>query len=118
MRPAELDLEIFQGATFRKKFQYKTGAPALPVDLTGCKMRMQVREKIASPQPFITLTTENNGITIDDPAEGIFIVYMSATTTAALTQSRGVYDIELVYPNTDVSRLMYGAVTVSKEVTR
>ena len=118
MRPAELDLDIYQGSTFRKKFQYKTGDPAVAVDITGCTLRMQIREKITSATPFITLTTENSGITIDDPVEGTFTLFISATDTAAIVLLKGVYDLELVYPNEDVSKLLFGAVTVIKEVTR
>lgn len=118
MKPATIDLTIYQGSTFSQKFQWKTGSPPVPVNLTGYSARMQIREKLRSPTPIITLTTENGGIIITDPENGIFSLEISAEDTANLNFRSAVYDLEFVYPSGVVRRLIEGSVTLSPEVTR
>lgn len=118
MTPAELDLVIYQGATFRRTFTWKTGSSLTPVNLTGFTARMQVRKKITDPDPVISLTTSNGGIVLTNPTAGEFEIVITDTLTSALTIKTGVYDLEFVAPGGDVSRLMQGAVEVSPEVTR
>jgi hypothetical protein len=90
-----------------------------PVDLTGYTARMQVREKLKATDTILDLTTENHGITITiDSEKTTLTVYADAETTAGITVSKGVYDLELIDTSGDVYRLMEGTVTVSKEVTR
>lgn len=117
MSAAKLKLAIEQGATFRKVLTWKAGTPAVPVNLTGCTARMQIRKEIASATPYIELTTENGGITLGGVA-GTISLFISPTDTAAFTWTAGVYDLEIVFSPTDVRRLVYGPVTVSPEVTR
>lgn len=117
MAAAKLKLSIEQGATFRKVLTWKAGTPAVAVDLTGCTARMQIRSAIESSTPLITLTTENGGIVLGGVAGTIELI-IAPTATAAITWTAGVYDLEIVFSPTEVRRLVYGAVTVSKEVTR
>lgn len=117
MTPAQLDLTIYQGATFRKSFTWQTGDPLTAVDLTGCTMRMQIRERRDATEVIVELTSENGGITIT-PLTGQFALYLSATATAALAVTKAVYDLEIVFANGDVVRFLQGKVTVSPEVTR
>lgn len=118
MQPAVIDLTIYQGSTFSQKFQWKTGTPSTPVNLTGYSARMQIREKLSSPTPVITLTTENGGIVFTDAENGYFSIEISATDTAAFRFKSAVYDLEFVYPSGFVRRLIEGSVTLSPEVTR
>lgn len=113
----KVKLFIDQGATFRKRLVWSTGTPAVPVDLTGYTARMQIRADIASPTVLHELTTENGGITLGG-ATGQIDLYISAAATAAFAWQAGVYDLELVAPNGDVTRLIEGTVQVSREVTR
>lgn len=117
--PGVLNLTIYQGATFRKTLVWKTGSPAVPVDLTGVTMRMQIREKVSSQIPLVELTTENGGIQINsDPTTGSFEIFIDAEHTAALTVRSAVYDLEVIMSNNDVIRLLLGYITISQEVTR
>lgn len=115
--PAKLPLKIYQGATFRKVVTWKVGDPAVPVDLTGCSARMHVRAKLEATTPLLVLTTENGGIALGG-TEGTVTLYVSDSDTSALDWVAAVYDLEIEFTNGDVRRLLYGAVTVSKEVTR
>lgn len=119
MKPAKLDLTFYQGATYRRSFQWQTGATPSPVNLTGYSARMQVRRKLSDPDPpLLELTTQNGGIAITNAAEGRFELFVSASDTAALSFRSGVYDLELVAPSGDVIRLFEGNAILSPEVTR
>lgn len=115
--PVKRSLKIYQGATFRDQITWRAGAPASPVDLTGATARMQARTRIDSPAPLIELTTANGGVVLGGAA-GTVTLFLSATQTAAITWTGGVYDLEVTFPSGDVRRLFYGSVAVSPEVTR
>ncbi len=117
MAAAKLKLAIEQGSTFRKVLTWKAGTPAVPVDLTGCTARMQIRATIPSTTVLHELTTENGGIALGGAA-GTITLYISDTATALMAWATGVWDIEIITAAGDVTRLLYGPVTVSPEVTR
>lgn len=116
-KPAKLKFTIYQGATFRKRLTWKAGTPAAPVDLTGCKARMQVRSAVESPTPLLSLTTENDGIALGG-TDGTVDLFVSDEDTAGITWGDGVFDLEIEHPSGEVTRLAEGSVSVSPEVTR
>ena len=120
MKPAQLNITIYQGSTFQKSFQWSTGEPSAPVNLTGCKVRMQIREKYTSEQFILELTTDNGRITITDPLLGKFAAEISAADTSELRFKAAVYDLEIEFPGTPskVKRIIQGSVALSLEVTR
>jgi len=115
MAAFKVKLVIDQGSTFRKRLTWKAGT--VPVDLTGCTARMQIRSEVASPDVLASLTTENGGITLGGVA-GTIDLYISSVATTLFTWEEGVYDIEFVMGNGDVARKIVGTVKVSLEVTR
>lgn len=117
MAAFKLNLSIDQGATFIKSVTWKTGKPAAPVDLTGCTARMQVRPKIDSTEVLVSLTTANGGITLGGAA-GTVAIRIEADVTEDFTWKGGVYDLEIVFLDGTVRRLLAGGVSVSPEVTR
>lgn len=110
-------ISILQGETFHKVYTWKAGAPAVPVDLTGCTARMQVRAQVQNADVLLELSTANGRIGLGGAA-GTITLDLSATDTAALAWTLGVYDLEIVHPDGSVRRLMAGPVKVSPEVTR
>ena len=114
--PAKHPLRIRQGATFRKNFLWKS-PKGVPIDLTGCKARMQVREEVESLAFLVELTSENGRITLGGSA-GTIQLHLDPATTAGFAWDSGVYDLEIEHPNGDVTALAYGSVSVAKEVTR
>ena len=115
MAAAKYKLKIEQGATWRKVFVWK--AAGVPVDMTGWKARMQIREAVDADEILQELTSENGGIAIE-PLLGQFTLKLTDTQTSALEFDEAVYDVELIAPNGDVIRVMQGVVTLSPEVTR
>lgn len=90
--------------------QYNT-----PVDLSGYTARMAIKDRVGGTV-LLSLSTANNRIVLDNTAKTIRLS-IPATDTAAITWTKGVYDLEMVSAGGDVSRLMSGSVSVIKEVT-
>lgn len=118
-------IAVDQGATFRKTVTWKDGSGSA-VNLTGYSARMQVRPSFASTTVIVSATTANGKIALGGSLGTVSIV-LSATETAALTVANpndfadafvGVYDLELIAPNGDVTRLLQGSFIVNPEVTR
>lgn len=119
MPAARYDLLLEQGSVFTLDLIYKDGSGA-PIDLTGYQARMQIRQKYSSPDPAaLTFSTEDGSIVLGGEA-GTIHVEASAEATAGVTIKTGVFDLELIPPSgvDDTFRLIEGAVTISKEVTR
>jgi hypothetical protein len=114
--PAKHNLYVYRGATFSEQITWKDEG-GTPIDLTSFTARMQMRETVESSTPFLTLTTENGGITLGGAAGTINILATAATS--AITATGGVYDLEIVAADTvTVTRLLEGIVIISPEVTR
>ncbi|MEU4726530.1 hypothetical protein AB0G06_43625 [Nonomuraea dietziae] len=106
-------LQIAQGTTVRRGLVWKRNG--VPVDLTGCRARMEYRTSVGGPLVH-RFDAANGGLTIDESTNTINL-YITPATSSAWTQLSGVYDLEVVFPNNDVVRLIEGSVTVSPEVT-
>jgi hypothetical protein len=88
-----------------------------PQDLTGFTARMQIRDSVGAAAALLELTTSNSRIALDNTAKTITLT-ISATDTAAITWTRGVYDLELVSAGGVVYRVSQGNVFVNRETTR
>lgn len=105
-----------QGATLSRVVTWRDSAKR-PNNITGYTARMQVRSTVESATVVLELTTENGRIILGG-ATGQVTLSVPATTMAAITADKYVYDIELVSPAGVVSRLMQGNFAVRGEVTR
>jgi hypothetical protein len=114
MTPGKYNMICPQGATFSKQLTYTIDS--VPVDLTTYTARMQVREKYASKTAIVTLTTENEGISLGGD-NGTIDLYISDESTAVFAPKDYVYDLELIV-STNVYRLIEGKFIVTPEVTR
>ena len=78
---AIVDITAENDADFIRGFVYQTlnadGSPGAPVDLTGNKLRMGVRVHAADIEEDLLLTTENGGLTITDPVNGMFTLWIT-----------------------------------------
>ena len=115
--PAKHNFFVYRGATFSEQIEWKD-ENAIAIDLTGFTARLHMRDTLEATTPFLTLTTENGGITLGGAA-GTVDLLASATATSAISATSGVYDLELVAGDgVTVIRLLEGLVTISPEVTR
>lgn len=85
-----------------------------PVDLTGFAGRMEIKDKVGGT--VLASTDDILVITVDNTAKTITLS-ITATDTAAISWMKGVYDLEMVSATGEVTSLLSGKVSVSKEVT-
>lgn len=126
MAAAKLNLFIDQGATWRYGLVLKAGpsADALPMNLTGYTARMQVRsiKPLGSPTSVVStliveLTSANGRIELGG-VDGSIKLVLSATDTALLDFERSVYDLEIESAGGEVTRVVEGNVSLSRQVTK
>lgn len=118
MQPAHIDLDVYKGSTFVKIIQWKTGIPQTAVNLTGCTARMQIRRAVNDTTVLDTLTTENGKIEIHEPLNGKFKINIAAAVSTAYTFTSAVYDLEIIFTDQSVVRVIEGCVYAVPEVTR
>jgi hypothetical protein len=130
MAAGKQDILIEQGATFRWVITLYNplldlgGDPVSPpqadennpVDLTGYTARMQVREKVDSPDPMLSISDATGEITGLDNT-GLIEIEVADEVTSTISKS-GVYDLEIESAGGIVTRLFQGKARLSKEVTR
>ncbi len=107
---------IDQGADWYINFTYKN-PNGTAINLTGYTAALQVRTSPLALTAVLTLTS-GSGITITG-ASGLIEVHATAAQTAAITNGKYAYDIEITAPTTNVvTRLVQGTIEVSPQVTR
>lgn len=96
MRPAQINLSIYQYVDFTRSFTWKTGSPPVAVSLTGCAARLMARVNHSDVAPLISLTGTANSqgqILIQpndssgNPQIGKLTVQINKATTATLLAS-------------------------------
>lgn len=106
-----VEFQIRQGSTFGPHACEQLNPDGTPVDLTGCTIRGQMRRNPGAANP-IAFTCE-----ITDPTAGLWTFELSAEETAALEQTKYIYDLELEDVTGRVLPLFHGEVIVELEVT-
>jgi hypothetical protein len=115
-----------QGSTFSRSIYIEqpdlatdpTGGTFTAFSLSGYTARMQVRRTIDAQDFLLNLSTENGAMTVASGVdENEINIDLAASVTASVSTS-GVYDIEIINPSGNVSRVLQGAFNVSPEVTR
>lgn len=109
-------IKVDQGATLYFGVVLKNNKKQVR-PLTGCTARMHVRKSAAAPAIILELTTANGGLILDEPA-GLITVNATDAQTGAIPDGKYVYDLEVVWPDTKVERVLMGSFTVRGEVTR
>jgi hypothetical protein len=66
----------------------------------------------------MTLSTENGKIVIHEPLNGKFKIVIPAAVSSAYTFTSAVYDLEVIFTDQTVTRVIEGCLTAAPEVTR
>ena len=120
------NLTCEQGTTFSRLIEIEqpdlvndpSGQTYIEYNLSGYSARMQVRRTVDNAAYLVSLTSENGGLrVIPGIYENQLQMFMSASVTASITQS-GVYDLEIIDAEGNVSRVLQGTFTLIPEVTR
>lgn len=114
--PGIVNLTFGQGTTWKLSMTY-TDANDAPVDLTNYVARMQARVGYDAATTVLNINSNGSGITLGGTAGSISIV-VPASTTTTIGAAQYVYDLELVSPSDEVTRLIEGTLTVTPEVTK
>ena len=118
--PAEINLNVVRGATFRKKITVKQGETeetAVPVDYTGAIAEMQIRNIDDPTELYHTMSTATGGIVLGD-ATGEITFFISKEDSTAFPWSLGEYEsLEITYSNGDRDGFSRGLVSVGRELT-
>ena len=112
MPAVNYDLLIEQGTTWSVTVTLKKTNQS-PFDLTGYTGRCQIRKTYTSTNILASPT-----VTIPSGTDGKVVLSLTEAQTSSLPDTYAVYDVELVAPNGDVTRILQGKVKVSLEVTR
>lgn len=116
MAAGTLNLTIEQGTTWVSVLTWKINGTA--VNLTGYAARMQARRATGSVAKVLDLTsTPAAGITLGGVL-GTITITLTEAQTKAIDPGTLVYDLELVSPSGEVTRLVQGHIDVPAEVTR
>ena len=132
MADTPVDLNIIQGATFRKTLLWRqpptpdqeaAHLPGDPYDLDGCRATMQIRTKV-NGDILLTLYDQDGLIlmpddpTSGDPQEGVIVIELDSQRTMSLEITKpGSYDLFVIFPSGDVLRVVKGSVNVDLSVT-
>lgn len=120
MPAAKYNLEIEQGATFRRIITWRDSDGAL-INLTGYQILFQVRRTLVSEDTLIDFDSSAlaTGQTIGPlNATGIIDITLSATLTGDLDFDNAKWDLVTVSPGSVRDRILEGVVNLDKAVTR
>lgn len=119
----KLTLELAQGASLLAVRHNLTDPDTLlPVDLTGCTVRGQIRHAALDTAVLVSFRTRIAPV----PTEGWYEFWLTEADTVSLpcgakisdAASQHQFDIELVDAAGNVLKTFYGPVLVQPEVTR
>lgn len=120
---ASSDLELTPGTTFAfaVTWQQKNGDQLVPVDISGCTARFQVRDDTTG-ETLIDAQTEGRGIDIPLGKDGLIKVSVGPSITRGIKpRSFGQvrYELRVYFPSGDVYAVLPpGFVSISSGVIR
>jgi hypothetical protein len=116
----DVPITIYESGTFDQTFQWKTGDPAVEVDLTGFSAKMIVRAKITDTAALITIEESlgpwvadgDSAVYLDEADEGKYRVYVNDTDTTGICALHknliSSYDLFLTSPAGESVFKQYG----------
>lgn len=113
MAAGKYNILVQQGVTYNQTITLKNAANTAGVNITGNSIAAMIRETYNDPDPAAVFTCE-----IIDAVNGVFQIKLTPEQTGALRFTKGVYDIEMTYPDGSKDRLLQGNVAISLEATR
>ena len=111
---AQKNFEVDQNSTFTFEVLY-LDEDENPIQLNNHTAKMQVRDTQGGKKLAFTLT-ENDGIVIS-PTEGKLSIAISADRTTKMFYPKSAYDLVLIDPSVNKTRLLEGYMTLNRAVT-
>lgn len=107
-----LELYCDQGTDYSIKLDL-TNDDGSSINVTNYVFNSSIRKSYYSQS-----VTANLNVTIADAANGTVVLSMNAATTAGIKSGRYLYDIKMLKPDTTVSRVLEGIITVFPQITK
>lgn len=111
---AQKNFEVDQNTTFTFEVQY-LDEDQTPIQLNFHTAKLQVRDTQGGKKLAFTLT-EQDGINIS-PTEGKLQISISADRTNKMFYPKSAYDLVIVDPSVNKTRLLEGYMTLNRSVT-
>jgi hypothetical protein len=111
---AQKNFEVDQNATFSFEVLY-LDEDENPIQLNNHTAKMQVRDVQGGKKLAFTLT-ESDGIVIS-PTEGKLSISISPDRTNKMFYPKSAYDLVLIDPSVNKTRLLEGYMTLNRAVT-
>ena len=111
---AQKNFEVDQNTTFSFEVQY-LDEDQNPIQLNSHTAKLQVRDTQGGKKLAFTLT-ETDGIVIS-PTLGKLQISISADRTNKMFYPKSAYDLVLIDPSVNKTRLLEGYMTLSRSVT-
>ncbi len=111
---AQKNFQVDENTTFTFEVQY-LDEDNVPIQLNHHKEKMQVRDTQGGKKLAFSLT-EQDGITIT-PSLGKLSISVSAERTKKLFYPKSAYDLVIIDPSVNVTRLLEGYLTLNRAVT-
>ena len=117
MTSAEYNIKLVQGASWRRTFTVDNGVTPTPaaIDISDCSIRSQIRKR-ADSTVIVDMNTPDE-ITITDPVNGVFEIFIPAATTSLFPKGLFKWDLFIEWQNGDVDRWWYGEVELEPNIT-
>lgn len=113
MAAGKYNMLIQQGVSYNQTITLKDSITGTPVDISGCSAAAMIRGNYNDVEPAAIFTTF-----IGSGTDGAIQISLTPSQTSNIAIERGLYDIELTYPNGTKDRILQGNVVISKEVTK
>lgn len=110
--PAKYDITIRIGDTETFNFSLVSGDNQTPISLGASTFQAQIRSSAAATSTLATFSTA-----ITSSGGGTFYISLTSGTTAALTPTNGVWDLQQNLSGT-ITTLVAGNVRIVQDVTR
>lgn len=110
---AVMNFTIYQGETFRMVLRLSDSESGEPADYTGFIARAMLRVNFNDVTPAGVFTC-----IFTDAANGVLELRMTDEETEALDFTKANYDVEVEDAGGDVTRVLMGKVTLSRNATK
>ena len=111
-----LDLTLRKGTRMSKAIQVQTNGAVVPFP-AGTKAKMQIRTEVGSATVEAELTTENDGLVIDE-ANALVTINISTAMSNTFAFERAVYDLVLIYTDNEKDPVVEGKLFAFPGVTQ
>lgn len=107
-----LELSCDQGSNFSVNLDL-TNDDGSTINVTNYTFSSSIRKSYYSAN-----VTANINITVANASSGNVVLSMNSATTANIRAGRYLYDVKMLKPDTTVTRVIEGIITVSPQITQ